>query len=650
MGNLGYFGIIICLFKIILAQPATDPNEVKALNKIIDHWNLRNKVNLTIDPCSQNATWAPENANPRIACECTTTICHITHLKIYALDITGEIPNELFTLPELMDLNLAQNVLNGPIPPEIGRLKKMQYLSLGINNLSGLVPPELGNLTSLKSLSFSSNNFIGGLPKELGNLMSLKQLYIDSSGVGGPIPQELSNLKSLQYLWASDNLFTGKVPEFFGMFTDLIVMRLEGTMLEGPIPIAFGALIKLNDMRIGDLSTEDSSLDFLKNLTGLSILSLRSCRLAGQIPDSLSTFSNLITLDLSFNKLTGHIPDSFKDFASLEYIYLGSNELTGELPQNIITGNLIALDVSFNFLSGNLPQNSGKVGLSLNVIGTSINSGALLNGKASGMLNCLQENTKCSSVIPLSSFSINCGGTEQISSTGVKFDDDSETLGGVSMYTSSNDQWAVTNTGNFISNPKGSLYIANTDSQISQTLESELYKSARISPSSLRYYGLGLENGMYSVEIHFAEIQIEDSGTWKALGRRFFDVFIQGEKVLKDFNIKDRAGGSKRALVRTFVANVTNTVMDIHFFWAGRGTCCIPFQSTYGPLVSALHVSKVSDNTGSSKGDNKRAGKIAGIVIGCVAGLVIASSLLYLWLKKDKLAHTRVQTDSPTKG
>lgn len=68
--------------------------------------------------------------------------------------------------------------------------------------------------------------------------------------------------------------------------------------------------------------------------------------------------------------------------------------------------------------------------------------------------------------------------------------------------------------------------------------------------------------------------------------------FEKGERVVQDFNIKEEAHGSKRALVKLFEANVTNTVMDIHFMWAGKGTCCIPVQSTFGPLVSAIHVSE----------------------------------------------------------
>ncbi|KAF5936222.1 hypothetical protein HYC85_027351 [Camellia sinensis] len=516
---------------------------VEALNKIISHWNLGTKLNFSgVDPCTQNATWAPDSANPQIACHCAGTTCHVTRLKVYALDISGEIPNELFMLKELQNLNLAQNVLSGPIPPEIGQLTNMQYLTVGINNLSGPVPPELGNLTKLLSLGISSNNFQGPLPAELGNLTSLQQLYIDSSGVSGPIPQQLSSLKSLMKLWASDNLFTGKIPEFLGTFTDFIDLRLEGTMLEGPIPTSLGALTKLDDLRIGDLGMEDSSLDFVENMTSLSIL------------------------------------------------YLGSNNLSGEVPPNIISQNLLAL----------------------NVVGTSVNANSLLDGKASGMLQCLVGGTKCSNKVPATSFSIKCGGTVQTSASGIKFDDDTETLGAASIYSSSDHQWAVSNTGSYISNPNGPQYTTQTDSQIMETLESELYKSARISPSSLRYYGLGLMNGKYNVELHFAEIQMDDnsSHSWKGLGRRLFDVYIQKE-CYKISTSKTEAGGSKRALVRTFEANVTNT---------GEALACIPYQSTYGPLVSAIHVSQASNGISSSKRDKKRVGRIVGVAVGCAAG------------------------------
>ncbi|XP_019163145.1 PREDICTED: probable LRR receptor-like serine/threonine-protein kinase At1g56140 [Ipomoea nil] len=632
MGILGFSFFVLGLLNTVIAQSnITDPNEVVAINKIIDHWNLRSKVNLSsFEPCDKNASWAPLEANPRIACDCSGTFCHINRLKIYGLDIVGEIPKELFVLKEMMDLNLAQNVLNGSVPPEIGQLTKMKWLSFGTNNLTGPIPPEIGNLSILITLSFATNNMNGPLPPELGNLTTLEEMYIDSNRLTGPIPEELSKLKNLRVLWASSNNFTGKLPEFLGSLTDLAVLRLEGTLLEGPIPKSYGALMKLDDLRIGDINNADSSLNFIENVSSISILSLRNCRIAGQLPEWFSKFSNLKILDLSFNKLTGEIPNSYKDFDSLEYLYLGSNNLSGELPANIITDTLF-LDISFNQISGTIPANKSYI--SLNAVGTLITS-----EKGSRPRSVfLTKNSVCTKKAS-TSLSIKCGGNQIVTVDGIQFDDDSEMLGPASFYMSSNKQWAVSSSGIFINNPNGQNYTAHSFSQIPNTLDSELYKTARISPSSLRYYGVGLKKGIYRVELHFAEIQMDDiKDSWKGLGRRYFDVSIQGERVLRDFNVKQEAGGSKRALVKKFKANVTNNVLDIHFFWAGKGTCCIPVQSTFGPIVSAIHVVQEVNLDDSSDGsDKKRVGKIIGITLGSAAGVLIICSIFYVWWTKKK--------------
>ncbi|KAJ6732339.1 PROMASTIGOTE SURFACE ANTIGEN PROTEIN PSA [Salix purpurea] len=406
MGVLSFCFFVFWVSQVVSAQKTSDPDEVDALNKLIDYWDLRDKLNITNDPCIQNAEWANEQANPRVACDCSSSTCHITHLKIYGLDISGEIPSELFVLKELVKLDFGQNILNGTIPSEIEQLSNLQNLNLSINNFTGEVPQELGNLTKLITLGLGSNNFVGPLPPSLGKLTSLQELHVDSSGVSGPIPREFENLKSLQTLWASDNLFTGKLPDFFGALTELRNLRLQGNIAR---------------RRIGDLKGEDSVLEFLLDQKSLTILVLRNCLLSGQIPDRLGNFSRLLELDLSFNKLTGRIPDSFQDLALLQYLYLGNNSLNGQLPANIIGPNLIAIDVSFNPISGNLPQNSMKVGLSMNVVGTSINANNL-QGKASGMLQCLQADFKCSNKVSSKSFSVKCGGMNQTSASGIEYE------------------------------------------------------------------------------------------------------------------------------------------------------------------------------------------------------------------------------------
>ncbi|KAG5120353.1 hypothetical protein JHK82_034773 [Glycine max] len=75
-----------------------------------------------------------------------------------------------------------------------------------------------------------------------------------------------------------------------------------------------------------------------------------------------------------------------------------------------------------------------------------------------------------------------------------------------------------------------------------------------------------------------------------SLGKRVFDVSIQGFKYLKDFNIAKEAGGVGKGITREFNVNVTESTLEIHLSWAGKGTNAIPIIGVYGPLISAITV------------------------------------------------------------
>ena len=66
---------------------------------------------------------------------------------------------------------------------------------------------------------------------------------------------------------------------------------------------------------------------------------------------------------------------------------------------------------------------------------------------------------------------------------------------------------------------------------------------------------------------------------------------FQGNRVIKDFDIRKEAGGvSFRAVQKEFKAHVSQNYLEIHLFWAGKGTCYIPMPGTYGPSISAISV------------------------------------------------------------
>ncbi|KAK2998883.1 hypothetical protein RJ639_024548, partial [Escallonia herrerae] len=115
--------------------------------------------------------------------------------------------------------------------------------------------------------------------------------------------------------------------------------------------------------------------------------------------------------------------------------------------------------------------------------------------------------------------------------------------------------------------------------------------------------------------LHFAEIMFSDDNLYSSLGRRIFDVYIQGKLEPKDFNIADEAGGVGKEIIKQFTVVVSKSTLEIRFYWAGKGTTGIPVRGVYGPLISAISLD--SDFVPPSENRNS-------ISVGTVVGIVVA--------------------------
>ncbi|KAK2988678.1 hypothetical protein RJ640_012714, partial [Escallonia rubra] len=95
-------------------------------------------------------------------------------------------------------------------------------------------------------------------------------------------------------------------------------------------------------------------------------------------------------------------------------------------------------------------------------------------------------------------------------------------------FVSSAENWGTSSTGRFWDcNNTLDLYTPNNVSVLRMN-DYELYTTARLSPLSFTYYARCLANGNYTVTLHFAEIIFRDNRSYQSLGRRVFDVYIQG--------------------------------------------------------------------------------------------------------------------------
>ncbi|RXH98819.1 hypothetical protein DVH24_011144 [Malus domestica] len=626
-------------FQLSFAQIATtDPSEVRALNSIFEQWNTQavpGLWNISGEPCSGSAIngtgFESEINNPAIACDCTYdngTTCHITKLRVQARYKRGVFPEEFLALRYLAVLKIDQNYFKGPLPAFIGNMSALITLSIAHNSFSGPIPKELGNLTELNILAIGSNNFTGTLPLELGNLVKLQEIYMDSSGLSGEIPSTFAKLTSMQIFWATDSLFSGKIPDFIGNWTQLTSLRFQGNSFEGPIPTSFSQLTSLNSLRISDIYNGSSSLDFIKKMKNLTDLKLRNALITGTVPSDIGEYQRLQILDLSFNNLTGQLPSSLFNLNSLTALFLGNNSLSGPLPSQ--KSNLLqTIDLSYNFLSGSFPQwvtTISQLNLVVNNFTFDSSNITTLPG-----LNCLQRNFPCNRDIPrYANFSINCGGPQMMGRDGILYEAEDSALGPATFIVTSIENWAVSNVGMF-SDGVNRLFLENTLEQVTGTeVTPELFQTSRLSPGSLRYYGLGLENGPYTVTLHFAETVFDRDiqQTWESLGRRAFDIYIQ------------EAGGVNVGIMKRFNVSVSENYLEIHLFWAGKGTCCIPGH--YGSLIAAVHAA--SDFTPTVSGlppttprKKSRTGLIVGIAVPVgVVSLLLIFAILYTRRKKSE--------------
>jgi hypothetical protein len=120
---------------------------------------------------------------------------------------------------------------------------------------------------------------------------------------------------------------------------------------------------------------------------------------------------------------------------------------------------------------------------------------------------------------------INCGG-KQTTVGSIKYEGD-EASGGAATFVQATPNWGFSSTGDFVDTwSSNNDYIANNVSILKMN-NSDLYRTARLSPLSLTYYAHCLANGNYTVKLHFAEIVLRDNRSYYGVGRRMFDVYIQ---------------------------------------------------------------------------------------------------------------------------
>ncbi|XP_060195249.1 uncharacterized protein LOC132624497 [Lycium barbarum] len=620
---VNYF-MLLNLGESRVAQEEVNILEQIAVTMGATHWKFNGEscqigaVRVTTDQPSWSET--------DVKCNCSIgndTACHIVAITLKGISLSGVLPPELVKLPYIQKVDFAYNYLSGSIPIEWASTQ-LNSISVLVNRLSGEIPKEIGNITSLTYINLEGNQFSGVIPHELGKLINLKALILSSNQLEGELPISLSGLVNLADFRISDNNLSGPIPDFIEKWKQLTKLELHATGLEGPIPSNISLLNMLTDLRISDIKGPMQEFPPLINMTDLVILVLRNCNLSGVIPGYIWQLKTIQTLDVSFNKLAGTIPDDISARSMLKFVFLSGNMLIGNIPASILK-NGINVDLSYNNFTWQGPDQPAcrqNTNYYINLYKSSAAAGNLKN-----VLPCAEHLTcpryGCS-------LHVNCGGNDvsvKENNRLIDYDGDAQVEGGSARYFRSDKYWGFSSTGDFMddANDQNTRFIET----IPSTNLPELYNRARVSPLSLTYFRYCLENGSYNVKLHFAEIIFKNDSTYNSIGRRVFDIYIQEKLVWKDFNIEEEARGVQRPVIRYFNATVADSILEIRFYWAGKGTARIPLRGHYGSLISAISV----DPNFKLCSNKDRKTTIIYIIVGVLAACITFFVLSILWWK-----------------
>ena len=127
--------------------------------------------------------------------------------------------------------------------------------------------------------------------------------------------------------------------------------------------------------------------------------------------------------------------------------------------------------------------------------------------------------------------------------------------------------------------------VLTTTDSISNTQDSKLFQSVRMGEEMV--YRFDVPNGDYEVGIFFAEIY------WETGSAEQQDVYIQGKRVLRAFNIFDEAGHDV-ALVKRFKTKVTDEKLEVRFvgrslpMHSGARACAIEIRLVIGNSLDSV--------------------------------------------------------------
>lgn len=258
--------------------------------------------------------------------ECDDEGEHVTGLILDENGLSGDVPEEIFSLVSLTHLRMKVNDITFDFDG-IEQLSKLETIYLSDTKITSL--KGIDKAKSLRKIDASGTN-INVIPDEIYNLSNLEELNLNFCNIQGALSSRIGQLVSMKNLQLLKNKLTGTLPSEIGNLANLVELSLGGNDFSGSIP---------------------STLSSLSNVEKISLY--RST------PSGASTGGPIDSAKRA-GGLTGKVP-AFNKMPKLSELYLGYNQLTGKLPSAFIRGisdkNLeVTVDLTNNEISGKLPS------------------------------------------------------------------------------------------------------------------------------------------------------------------------------------------------------------------------------------------------------------------------------------------------------
>ena len=122
--------------------------------------------------------------------------------------IRGAIPEPFPRLPSLQEFSIANNIMSGHLPdfsrsPQAIRLDLSNQVQREDGGLAGTIPDNIFRLYDLAELNLAYNKLTGSVPPRVGSMLRLKALNVSSNALDSSIPSQLGQLEG-KYLVSTD--------------------------------------------------------------------------------------------------------------------------------------------------------------------------------------------------------------------------------------------------------------------------------------------------------------------------------------------------------------------------------------------------------------------------------------------------------------